>query len=293
MARSKHCLPIAHPPVAPHGRLPDPRQAQPRNPAPPGQPHHKDPRCLISPATAPHHRRVGRRRHRAHRALCTAWGHGHRLRPARHRPDRPHIATAHQFDLRDRPAIAAAATAILTDPPQIVVSNAGWTRQDTLAATTPDGIEDELARNLTGAMHLTQTLLPALRSGTGNRAVIFVSSVNALTHHGNPAYSAAKAGMLAYMRAIAVEEGPPRPARQCRRPGLHPHQCLGIPPQGRSWRDGPSSPPLPPRPPRHARTRSPRPCLSRLAARLGHHGSGARRRCRAHGRQPAFLDVIR
>jgi len=119
----------------------------------------------------------------------------------------PHIAETHHFDLRDRPAIAAAATAILANPPQIVVSNAGWTRQDTLAATTPDGIEDELARNLTGAMHLTQALLPALREGEGNRAVIFVSSVNALTHHGNPAYSAAKAGMLAYMRAIAVEEG--------------------------------------------------------------------------------------
>jgi NAD(P)-dependent dehydrogenase (short-subunit alcohol dehydrogenase family) len=119
----------------------------------------------------------------------------------------PHIAESHHFDLRDRPAIAAATDVILQDPPQIIISNAGWTRQDTLAASTPDGIEDELARNLTGAMHLTQGLLPALRSGTGNRAVIFISSVNALTHHGNPAYSAAKAGMLAYMRAIAVEEG--------------------------------------------------------------------------------------
>jgi NAD(P)-dependent dehydrogenase (short-subunit alcohol dehydrogenase family) len=119
----------------------------------------------------------------------------------------PHIARVHRFDLRDRDATLAAAAEIAADPPQIVVSNAGWTRQDTLAATTPEGIEEELALNLTGAMHLTQALLPAMRAGKGNRAFVFVSSVNALTHHGNPAYSAAKAGMLAWMRALAVEEG--------------------------------------------------------------------------------------
>jgi NAD(P)-dependent dehydrogenase (short-subunit alcohol dehydrogenase family) len=38
-------------------------------------------------------------------------------------------------------------------------------------------------------------------------ALVFISSVNAIQHFGNPAYSAAKAGMLAYARAIAVEEG--------------------------------------------------------------------------------------
>jgi NAD(P)-dependent dehydrogenase (short-subunit alcohol dehydrogenase family) len=119
----------------------------------------------------------------------------------------PHIAAAHHFDLRDRAATLAAAAQIAADPPRIVVSNAGWTQQDTLAATTPEGIEDELARNLTGAMHLTQALLPAMRADRGNRAFVFISSVNALTHHGNPAYSAAKAGMLAWMRALAVEEG--------------------------------------------------------------------------------------
>lgn len=37
--------------------------------------------------------------------------------------------------------------------------------------------------------------------------MVFVASVNALSHHGNPAYSAAKAALLAWMRALAVEEG--------------------------------------------------------------------------------------
>lgn len=46
-----------------------------------------------------------------------------------------------------------------------------------------------------------------MRALSGNRAFVMISSVNALTHHGNPAYSAAKAALLAWMRAIAVEEG--------------------------------------------------------------------------------------
>jgi len=126
--------------------------------------------------------------------------------------DHSAIAERHLFDLRDRAATRAAAAAIVQGGvPQVVVSNAGWTRQDTLDATTPDGIDDELARNFTGAAHFTHALLAAMRSDTGtnraDRAFVFVASVNALGHHGNPAYSAAKAALLAWSRAIAVEEG--------------------------------------------------------------------------------------
>lgn len=120
----------------------------------------------------------------------------------------PHIAERHHFDLRDGAAIEAAVDAIVANgAPDIVISNAGWTRQDTLDLTTTEGINDEMQRNFTGAALFTKALLPAMRTGSGNRAFVFVSSVNGLTHHGNPAYSAAKAALLAWMRAIAVEEG--------------------------------------------------------------------------------------
>lgn len=119
----------------------------------------------------------------------------------------PDIAERHCFDLRDRPGVARAVGAMIAaGVPQIVVSNAGWTRQETLEMTTPEGIADELDCNFTGAALLTHGLLPALRTLPGNRCFIFVSSVNALSHFGNPAYSAAKAAMLAWMRALAVEE---------------------------------------------------------------------------------------
>ncbi len=122
--------------------------------------------------------------------------------------DAPQIAERHLFDLRDKDAVAKAATAILSGgTPSVFVSNACWTRQETLAMTTADGIPDEMDANFTGPALLTHALLPAMRVATGNRAFVFVSSVNALGHFGNPAYSAAKAATLAWMRAIAVEEG--------------------------------------------------------------------------------------
>lgn len=119
------------------------------------------------------------------------------------------IAARHFFDLRDKAAVADASAEILRHgTPAIVVSNAGWTRQETLDMTTGAGIVDEMDCNFTGAALLTYGLLPAMRALQGNRAFVFVSSVNAVSHFGNPAYSAAKAAMLAWMRAIAVEEGP-------------------------------------------------------------------------------------
>lgn len=119
-----------------------------------------------------------------------------------------HIAERHFFDLLDAGSIAAATQSVIASgPPSIVISNAGWTRQDTLDLTSPEGIGDEMEANFTGAARFTHALLPAMRSLGGNRGFVFVSSVNALTHHGNPSYSAAKAALLAWMRGIAVEEG--------------------------------------------------------------------------------------
>ena len=119
-----------------------------------------------------------------------------------------HIAERHAFDLRDKASIDAAAKAVIASgPPSIVISNAGWTRQDTFDLTTPGGIAAEMDANFTGAARFTHALLPAMRSLGGNRGFVFVASVNALTHHGNPAYSAAKAALLAWMRGLAVEEG--------------------------------------------------------------------------------------
>jgi len=119
-----------------------------------------------------------------------------------------HCAETHAFDLRDADAVVAAARAILdTRAPDVVVSNAGWTRAETLEEVDQATFADEMDRNFTGAARLCTELLPTMRTGEGNRAFVFVASVNAQAHFGNPVYAAAKGAILAWMRSLATEEG--------------------------------------------------------------------------------------
>ncbi|MCM2502684.1 SDR family oxidoreductase [Aureimonas altamirensis] len=121
----------------------------------------------------------------------------------------PRAIDAAPFDLLDRAACEAAAQRCLArhGAPDIVISNAGFTRAETLATTDTDAWDAEMAINLSGVRHFTAPLVAAMRR-RGRGTLVFVASVNAIGHYGNPAYSAAKAGLLAYMRAIAVEAGP-------------------------------------------------------------------------------------
>lgn len=120
----------------------------------------------------------------------------------------PGIAEAHHFDLLDDGAVGHACADICkSGAPAAVISNAGWTRAETLGDVTPEALTHELNLNFRGAALLSQALLPAMRNQPSGAAFVFVSSVNAIAHFGNPAYAAAKAALHAWMRAIATEEG--------------------------------------------------------------------------------------
>ena len=112
------------------------------------------------------------------------------------------------FDLKDARGTRAALTALFeaAGAPDILVNNAGGTVRESMRTLDQEGWEDDIDFNLTGAFNVTTPVLERmLQRGAGS--IVFISSVNALQHFGNPAYSAAKAGMLAYCRAIAVEHG--------------------------------------------------------------------------------------
>lgn len=115
---------------------------------------------------------------------------------------------AQAFELTDRAAVTAAAEAILarTGTPDVIVSNAGGSRAEAMADVTAEAWDDEIAGNLTGGFNLVSAFLPAMMAAGGG-AIVFTSTVNSLAHYGNPAYSAAKAGLNAYARSIAVEMG--------------------------------------------------------------------------------------
>jgi NAD(P)-dependent dehydrogenase (short-subunit alcohol dehydrogenase family) len=120
----------------------------------------------------------------------------------------PALAARHVFDLVNRKSAAEAAEKLIAEDgvPDVLVNNAGWTRAETLAALNPEVIERELDLNLTGVMAFADPIAKAM-AARGSGAIVFVSSVNALLHFGNPAYAAAKAGINAYARAVAVEYG--------------------------------------------------------------------------------------
>ena len=112
------------------------------------------------------------------------------------------------FDQADPKATRTAVERYLAEhgTPDAVVSNAGFTRAETLEQLTDDIWASELAINLSGVYAMTDPIVAAM-AARGAGSLVFISSVNALAHYGNPAYAAAKAGLIAYAKAIAVERG--------------------------------------------------------------------------------------
>ena len=120
------------------------------------------------------------------------------------------IAPDHRllFEITDADACRAAVADLVArvGAPDILVNNAGFTRGETLDQIDDTVWRRELDLNLTGAYNVTTPILAAM-AARGSGAIVFVASVNALAHFGNSAYSAAKAGLVAYAKSIAVEKG--------------------------------------------------------------------------------------
>ncbi len=112
------------------------------------------------------------------------------------------------FDQADPQATRAAVERHLAEHgvPDAVVSNAGYTRAEHLGQVDDAVWASEMAINLNGAYAMTDPIVAAM-AARGEGSLVFIASVNALAHFGNPAYSAAKAGLVAYAKAIAVERG--------------------------------------------------------------------------------------
>jgi NAD(P)-dependent dehydrogenase (short-subunit alcohol dehydrogenase family) len=120
------------------------------------------------------------------------------------------LSLAHRlvFHLTSRTQVQEAVNSFINDQgtPDVLVNNAGFTRGETLDQVDGDVWEREVAINLNGAFHVTAPIVDAMGK-RGSGSIVFISSVNALSHFGNPAYSAAKAGLIAYVKALAVERG--------------------------------------------------------------------------------------
>ncbi|MET7400096.1 SDR family oxidoreductase [Dactylosporangium sp. NPDC005572] len=112
-------------------------------------------------------------------------------------------------DVADEDAWIAAAAAVRTGlgPVDILVSNAYTVEVAPAHRTSRASWDHQLAVSLTGAFLGLRACLDDLRDRQG--AVVLVSSVHALVGlPGRPAYAAAKGGLVALGRQLAVEYGP-------------------------------------------------------------------------------------
>lgn len=92
-------------------------------------------------------------------------------------------------------------------PLSVLVNNAASATRSTIDATGPDDWDAEFRVTLRAAYLMARAVLPGMAE-RGRGAIVSVASVNGLMYFGNPAYSAAKAGLINLTKAIAVEYGP-------------------------------------------------------------------------------------
>lgn len=123
---------------------------------------------------------------------------------AREIRDAGHSARAAVVDITSATAVNDAFVAF--GDVHVLVNNAGGSSHLTLERTDPAGWREEIEINLAGAYHCTHAVLPQFVARRGG-AIVNVGSVNAQLALGDAAYSAAKAGMIALTKAVAVEYG--------------------------------------------------------------------------------------
>jgi NAD(P)-dependent dehydrogenase (short-subunit alcohol dehydrogenase family) len=115
-----------------------------------------------------------------------------------------------QVDVADAEAVVRAAGEVASalGPVDVLVNNAGIVNNlARIADMKPEAWDHELRVNLTGAFHTVRAIVPAMAARGWGR-VVNISSVAALTPGlGQPAYSASKAGLIAFTQAVAQEFG--------------------------------------------------------------------------------------
>jgi len=113
----------------------------------------------------------------------------------------------YKFDVGDFDACSAAAEKIAAEvgPIDILVNNAGITRDATFHRMTPEKWGQVITTNLDSVFNVTRNVYEGMRE-RGFGRIINISSINAQKgQFGQTNYSAAKAGMIGFTKALAQE----------------------------------------------------------------------------------------
>jgi NAD(P)-dependent dehydrogenase (short-subunit alcohol dehydrogenase family) len=88
----------------------------------------------------------------------------------------------------------------------VLVNNAGVSRASSLKKTNSVIWREDIDSNLNGTYYCSAAVIPGMQAKSSG-VIVNVGSVNGLSVFGDPAYSAAKAGMVSLTQAMAIEYG--------------------------------------------------------------------------------------
>jgi 3-oxoacyl-[acyl-carrier protein] reductase len=115
--------------------------------------------------------------------------------------------TVARCDVRDSQQVdeAFAAAEAAHGPVEVLVANAGITRDQLLALMSEDDFADVLNTNLTGAYRVAKRAVRGMMRMRRGRIVLISSVVGLLGSGGQANYAASKAGLVGFARSLARE----------------------------------------------------------------------------------------
>ena len=112
----------------------------------------------------------------------------------------------HLVDVSD-PKSVSDAVAELPPNTNLLINNAGITRDRSLAKMSDEEWQSVISVNLTGAFHMIRAMVPLMRAA-GSGRIVNIASINGLRgKFGQANYSAAKAGLIGLTKTSARELG--------------------------------------------------------------------------------------
>lgn len=116
-------------------------------------------------------------------------------------------ATSAIADVTDIAAMRAAVATVerALGPLDVVVNNAGWDRQALFVETEPDFWDRLIAINLKGVLNTTRAALDGMIARRGGRVISIASDAGRVGSMGESVYSACKAAVIGFTKALARE----------------------------------------------------------------------------------------
>jgi 3-oxoacyl-[acyl-carrier protein] reductase len=112
-----------------------------------------------------------------------------------------------QVDVGNRQSVAAAA-ASLPWPIDILINNAGITRDKSFAKLSPEDWDSVITTNLSGLYNVTKGLFEKFNPKSTDKRIINISSVVGIYgNFGQANYASAKAGVIGFTKTLAKELG--------------------------------------------------------------------------------------